>query len=47
MQHFKRIISVVPSQTELLFDLGLDEEIVGVTWFCIHPADKVKSKAKI
>jgi ABC-type Fe3+-hydroxamate transport system substrate-binding protein len=41
----KRIISVVPSQTELLFDLGLDNEIVGVTKFCIHPADKVKSKA--
>lgn len=42
-----RIISVVPSQTELLFDLGLDEEIVGVTWFCIHPAEKIKDKAKI
>ncbi|MGZ5281591.1 MAG: ABC transporter substrate-binding protein [Bacteroidia bacterium] len=42
-----RIISTVPSQTELLFDLGLDEEIVGVTWFCIHPAEKVKNKAKI
>lgn len=39
-----RIISVVPSQTELLFDLGLDGEIVGVTKFCIHPADKVKHK---
>jgi ABC-type Fe3+-hydroxamate transport system substrate-binding protein len=43
----KRIISIVPSQTELLFDLGLDEEIVGVTKFCIHPVDKVKRKAKI
>ena len=43
----KRIISVVPSQTELLFDLGLDEEITGITWFCIHPAAKVKSKTKI
>ena len=41
----KRIISLVPSQTELLFDLGLDEEIVGVTKFCIHPADKVNVKA--
>lgn len=40
-----RIVSVVPSQTELLFALGLDAEIVGVTKFCIHPADKVKSKA--
>ena len=43
----KRIISLVPSQTELLFDLGLDEQIVGVTKFCIHPADKVKYTAKI
>ena len=43
----KRIISLVPSQTELLFDLGLDEQIVGVTKFCIHPADKVKHTAKI
>lgn len=38
----KRIISLVPSQTELLFDLGLCTEIVGITKFCIHPADKVK-----
>ncbi|GAB3791972.1 helical backbone metal receptor [Spirosoma humi] len=45
--HPKRIISLVPSQTELLFDLGLDQEIVGVTKFCIHPADKVKQKALI
>ncbi|MGZ3943910.1 MAG: ABC transporter substrate-binding protein [Mucilaginibacter sp.] len=43
----KRIISLVPSQTELLFDLGLDDEIVGITKFCIHPEDKVKSKDKI
>jgi ABC-type Fe3+-hydroxamate transport system substrate-binding protein len=43
----KRIISLVPSQTELLFYLGLDEEIVGITKFCIHPAEKVKSKTKI
>ena len=43
----KRIISLVPSQTELLFDLGLDDEIVGITKFCIHPANKVKQKIKI
>ncbi|WP_338875499.1 helical backbone metal receptor [Spirosoma sp. SC4-14] len=40
----QRIISLVPSQTELLFDLGLDAEIAGITKFCIHPADKVHSK---
>jgi len=43
----KRIISVVPSQTELLFYLGLDGEIVGITKFCIHPQDKFKSTIKI
>lgn len=43
----QRIISVVPSQTELLFDLGLDQEIVGITKFCIHPAEKVKDKFKV
>lgn len=37
----QRIISLVPSQTELLFALGLDEVIVGRTRYCIHPAGKV------
>lgn len=43
----KRIISLVPSQTELLFDLGLDDEVVGITKFCIHPEVKFKRKEKI
>lgn len=34
-----RIVSLVPSQTELLFDLGLAEQVVGITKFCIHPAE--------
>ncbi|SDS04874.1 helical backbone metal receptor [Gramella sp. MAR_2010_147] len=34
----KRIISLVPSQTELLVDLGLENSIVGITHFCVHPA---------
>ncbi|MEO0404629.1 MAG: helical backbone metal receptor, partial [Bacteroidota bacterium] len=33
----KRIISLVPSHTELMFDLGLDDEMIGRTKFCIHP----------
>ncbi|MGS2726702.1 ABC transporter substrate-binding protein [Psychroserpens sp. BH13MA-6] len=33
----KRIVSLVPSQTELLVDLGLRSKIVGVTKFCVHP----------
>ena len=43
----KRIISLVPSITELLFDLGLDEEIIGITDFCIHPKEKISGKKKI
>lgn len=33
----KRIVSLVPSQTELLVDLGLEELIIGITKFCVHP----------
>lgn len=33
-----RIVSLVPSQTELLYDLGLDKTVVGVTKFCTYPA---------
>jgi ABC-type Fe3+-hydroxamate transport system substrate-binding protein len=43
----QRIISLVPSKTELLFDLGLDEEVVGITKFCIHPDAWFRSKARI
>lgn len=43
----QRIISLVPSQTELLFDLDLDAEIIGVTKFCVHPADRVDEKVKV
>ena len=43
----KRIISLVPSQTELLSDLGLEEEIVGITKFCVHPENWFRSKTKI
>lgn len=43
----KRIVSLVPSQTELLYDLGLNDCVVGQTLFCIHPADKHKTKTII
>jgi ABC-type Fe3+-hydroxamate transport system substrate-binding protein len=33
----QRIVSLVPSQSEYLWDLGLREELIGVTKFCIHP----------
>jgi len=41
------IISLVPSQTELLYDLGLKDEIKGVTKFCIHPESAVREVPKI
>ena len=43
----KRIISLVPSQTELLADLGLDEEVVGITKFCVHPKHWFRTKTRI
>jgi ABC-type Fe3+-hydroxamate transport system substrate-binding protein len=43
----KRIVSLVPSQTELLFELGLDQEIIGLTKFCIHPIEKFAERTKI
>jgi ABC-type Fe3+-hydroxamate transport system substrate-binding protein len=43
----QRIVSLVPSQTELLFDLGLQDQIVGVTKFCIHPKAQCASKTRI
>lgn len=41
-----RIISLVPSLTETLYDLGLEERIVGITKFCVHPFH-LKSTKKI
>lgn len=43
----RRIVSVVPSQTELLEALGLEEEVVGITKFCIHPERWFRSKQRI
>lgn len=40
----QRIISLVPSQTELLFDLGLDQEVIGITKFCVHPPHWLRHK---
>ncbi len=43
----RRIVSLVPSQTELFFYLGLHKEVIGITKFCIHPADWLQSKVKV
>ena len=42
-----RIVSLVPSQTELLYHLGLADEVVGITKFCVHPAEWFKSKTRV
>ncbi|HTM97252.1 MAG TPA: helical backbone metal receptor [Pedobacter sp.] len=43
----KKIVSLVPSQSELLVDLGLNNEIIGITKFCIHPIEKFASCTKV
>ncbi|MEL7426075.1 MAG: helical backbone metal receptor [Bacteroidota bacterium] len=49
LPHFppRRIVSLVPSQTELLADLGLEEQVIGITKFCVHPAAWRKEKQLI
>jgi len=43
----RRIVSLVPSLTEALFVLGLGERVVGVTDWCVHPADAVARLPKL
>ena len=43
----KKIISLVPSQTELLHYLNLDKEVIGITKFCIHPSNWFRNKTRI
>lgn len=42
-----RIVSLCPSLTELVYDLGRGDDLVGITKFCIHPADLVASVEKV
>lgn len=43
----QRIVSLVPSQTELLYDLGLGERVVGITKFCVHPEEWFRGKTRV
>jgi ABC-type Fe3+-hydroxamate transport system substrate-binding protein len=43
----QHIISLVPSQTELLYDLDVGDRVVGITKFCVHPNDWFTSKTKV
>ncbi len=42
-----RIVSLCPSITEALFDIGAGDRVVGVTDFCVHPRERVESVAKV
>lgn len=42
-----RIVSLVPSQTELLYYVGLEKEVVGITKFCVHPKQWFNTKTRI
>ena len=44
---YSRIVSLVPSQTELLYDLGLNEEVVGITKFCVHPSAWYQTRTRV
>ncbi len=43
----QRIVSLCPSITRTLFDLGLGQRVLGRTQFCIHPAGDVKKAAVV
>jgi ABC-type Fe3+-hydroxamate transport system substrate-binding protein len=43
----RRIISLVPSQTELLYTLGLEDAVVGITKFCVHPQSWFRTKPRV
>jgi ABC-type Fe3+-hydroxamate transport system substrate-binding protein len=43
----KRIVSIVPSQSELLWDMGLKNELVGITKFCIHPEEMFRTVERV
>lgn len=42
-----RIVSLCPSLTELVFDLGRGDELVGITDFCVHPANRIGAVEKV
>ncbi len=43
----KKIISLVPSQTELLHYFNLEKETIGITKFCVHPKNWFKTKTRV
>lgn len=42
-----KIVSLCPSLTELIFDLGAGDSLVGRTKFCVHPVDRVEAVERV
>ncbi len=47
LKQYRRLISLVPSITELLSYFSLEKEVIGITKFCVHPATWFKEKTRI
>ena len=43
----RRIVSLVPSITELLYTLQLDDQVTGITKFCVHPESWFRQKTRV
>ncbi len=43
----RRVVSLVPSTTETLFALGAGDAVVGVTRFCVHPAERLEGLTRV
>lgn len=43
----QRVVSLIPSMTESLFDLGFGETVVGITDYCVHPAEKLTALPRL
>lgn len=43
----RRVVSLVPSITESLFELGFGDEVVGITDYCIYPAEPLETLPRI
>ncbi len=46
-KRYSRIVSLVPSQTELLSHIGLENEVIGITKFCVYPQKWFKEKTRV
>jgi iron complex transport system substrate-binding protein len=45
--NLQRIVSLVPSTTETIYDLGLQDRLVGITRYCVHPRQAMEEKTVV